>query len=264
MRYILQLIPFFLTLSISAQKPDSWQGKQCAVVLTYDDGLNVDLTNAIPALDSLGLKGTFYIADYFGRLEGQIPKWKLAAAKGHELANHTIFHPCMGGMPGREFVVPEYDLNNYTFRRLTEEIKAMNALLKAIDGKTKRTFAFPCNDTKLHDTPYIDRLKDEFIAARAVRSEMVSLAHTDLYDLPSYMINGQSGDELIALVKEAMSRHSLLIFLFHGVGGDHALNVSLEAHSKLLHFLAQNRKIVWTAPMVDVAEYIRRYQTHKK
>ena len=108
------------------------------------------------------------------------------------------------------------------------------------------------------------RLKAEFIAARAVRSEMVSVAHTDLYDLPSYMINGQSRDELIALVKEAMLRHSLLIFLFHGVGGDHALNVSLEAYSKLLHFLAQNKKIVWTAPMVDVAAYIRKYQAHKK
>ncbi|MDB5192875.1 MAG: polysaccharide deacetylase [Segetibacter sp.] len=100
-----------------------WQNKQAAVVLTYDDALNVHHTHAIPALDSVGLKGTFYISDYFGGLREQLPKWRSAAAKGHELANHTVYHPCTGGLPGRAFVKPDYDLNNYTIRRITDEIK---------------------------------------------------------------------------------------------------------------------------------------------
>ena len=49
---------------IIAQTSTTWNGKSCAVVLTYDDALNVDLNNVIPALDSVGLKGTFYISDY--------------------------------------------------------------------------------------------------------------------------------------------------------------------------------------------------------
>ena len=81
-----------------------WKNKQCAVVLTYDDALNVHLSNAIPALDSFGLKGTFYISDYFGGLKAQLPKWKAASANGHELANHTVYHPCLGNLPGRQFV----------------------------------------------------------------------------------------------------------------------------------------------------------------
>jgi sialate O-acetylesterase len=79
-----------------------WNGKQAAVVLTYDDGLNVHLSNAIPALDSANLKGTFYISDYFGGLQGQLTRWKTAAVHGHELANHTVYHPCEGGRPGRD------------------------------------------------------------------------------------------------------------------------------------------------------------------
>jgi sialate O-acetylesterase len=78
-----------------------------------------------------------------------------------------------------------------------------------------------------------------------------------LYNINCYGINGQSGDELIALVKQAMANHSLLVFLFHGVGGGHSLNVSLTAHSKLLHFLKENEKDIWVAPMTDIAEYIR-------
>ena len=143
------------TFVLNAQTSTTWNGKSCAVVLTYDDGLNIDLTNVIPALDSLGLKGTFYISDYFDGLNAQIFQWRKAAAEGHELGNHTVWHPCEGGRPGREFVQPESDLNNYTVARMVKEIKTMNNILKAIDGKTERTFAYPCGDMKIHDTAYL-------------------------------------------------------------------------------------------------------------
>jgi peptidoglycan/xylan/chitin deacetylase (PgdA/CDA1 family) len=107
------------------------------VVLTYDDGLNVHLSNAIPALDSVGLKGTFYISNYFNGLQPQIPEWRKAAAAGHELANHTIWHPCEGGRTGREFVTADYDMRNYTVRRMTDEIRTMNNLLPASTEKRK-------------------------------------------------------------------------------------------------------------------------------
>ena len=242
---------------LNAQTATTWNGKSCAVVLTYDDGLNVDLNNVIPALDSVGLKGTFYISDYFDGLKDQIFKWRKAAAEGHELGNHTVWHPCEGGRPGREFVKPESDLNNYTVARMVKEIQTMNNILKAIDGKEERTFAYPCGDMKIHDTAYLDGLKNEFIAARGVAPAMQTIDKVDLYNIDCYGINGQTGDQLIDLVKQAMKTHTLLVFLFHGVGGEHSLNVSLEAHSALLHFLQQNEKDIWIAPMIDVAKFIK-------
>jgi len=198
----------------------SWNNKRCAVVLTNDDTLNVHLSNALPVLDSTGLKATFYISDYFGGLYNQIPTWKKAAANGHELGNHTMFHPCAWGI-GRECVNPDYDLNKYSFKRITDEIRAMNNLLTAIDGKTKRTFAFPCNDTKIRDTSYFTPLIPDFNGARAVRDEFPKIENTDVYNLPSILVNGQSGTQLIALVKDALAKGTLVIFLFHGVGGEH-------------------------------------------
>ncbi|MBD0288741.1 MAG: polysaccharide deacetylase family protein, partial [Flavisolibacter sp.] len=126
------MISFFLItislipVNVYTQTNTPWQGKKCAVVLTYDDGLNIHLAKVIPALDSVKLKGTFYISDYFNGLNAQIPGWRKAAAKGHELANHTVWHACEGGRAGREFVKGDYDLRYYTIRRMTDEIRTMN------------------------------------------------------------------------------------------------------------------------------------------
>jgi peptidoglycan-N-acetylglucosamine deacetylase len=253
------LLTVCIFINANAQTNTTWNGKKCAVVLTYDDGLNIDLTHVVPALDSVGLKGTFYISDYFNGLNAQIPGWKKAAVKGHELANHTLWHACEGGREGREFV-KDYDLRFYTVKKMTDEIRAMNNILKAIDGRDKRTFAYPCGDEKIHDSDYIEPLKNEFVAARGVRAEMQTIDKVNLYDIDCYMINGQTGEQLIDLVKQAEQKNALLVFLFHGVGGEHSLNVSLDAHSKLLHYLKQKQKDIWTAPMIDVAQFIRNYQ----
>ncbi len=260
---VLVLAMCLFAFNINAQTSTIWNGKSCAVVLTYDDGLNVDLNNVIPALDSVGLKGTFYISDYFDGLKDQIFKWRKAAAEGHELGNHTVWHPCEGGKPGREFVKPDVDLNNYTVSRMIKEIRTMNNILEAIDGKTERTFAYPCGDMKIHDTAYLDRMKNDFIAARGVAPAMQTIDKVDLMNVDCYGINGESGDQLIDLVKQAMNTHTLLVFLFHGVGGEHSLTVSLDAHSQLLHFLQQNERDIWIAPMIDVAKYIQQYQQKK-
>ncbi|AEW02405.1 polysaccharide deacetylase [Niastella koreensis] len=247
----------FLATNVSAQNNQPWKGKKCAVVLTYDDGLDIDITNVLPALDSLGLKGTFYVADYQGHLQSQIPAWRAAAAKGHELGNHTLFHPCEGGRPGREFVTADYDMNKYSMRRITNEILAMNAVLTAIDGKTNRTFAFPCGDNKIHDTAYLDSLRKDFTGARGVAGDIPTIDHVDLYNMPGYGANNDSGESMIQWVMEAEAKRGLLVIVFHGVGGGHDLNVSLHAHSVLLHYLKQHEKDIWIAPMVEVATFIR-------
>src|SRR5688572_33187847 len=87
---------------------------------------------------------------------------------------------------------------------------------------------------RIGDSLYLD--KKEFVAARGVKSELVTIDKVDLYNAGSFVINSQSGKELIALVRQAMETKSLLVFLFHGVGGEHGLNVSLEAHRELLQF----------------------------
>jgi sialate O-acetylesterase len=78
------------------------------------------------------------------------------------------------------------------------------------------------------------------------------------------VVNGQTGEQLIALVQQAMEAHSLLVFLFHGVGGEHNLNVSLPAHRQLLAFLQKHRQQLWVAPFLEVARHVKDYQQGAK
>lgn len=256
------LLSLFLlsTKMVSAQDSTSWNHKQCAVVLTYDDAIDVDLDNVLPVLDSLNLKATFYLIGSSPVVNKRIDEWRRAAKEGNELGNHSLYHPCDGSLPGRSFVTPDNDLSKYTVYRAVSEIKTNNTLLKAIDGKDLRTFAYPCGDLKIGNVYFYDQLKNEFAGARGVSPGLQTVQQVDLTNIDCYGINGRSADYMIDLVKKAMQTHTLLVFLFHGVGGGHNINVDLNAHSKLLHYLKDNENNIWIAPMVQVAEYIKKNQ----
>jgi len=233
-----------------------WKGKKCSVVLTYDDALNVHLDNVIPVLDSLNLKGTFYITASSDAAANRINDWRKAAVNGHELGNHTLYHPCDASAPGMSWVKPEYDLSKYSLLKIQDEIKMCNTYLKAIDGKTKRTFAFTCGHKKVIEGEFIQTLSNEFIAARSVREEMHNLDEQKLMDIDCYSMVEKTGDQMIELVKQAQKYGKLLVLLFHGVGGEHSLNVSKEAHSQLVHYLKENEKDIYIDTMFNVAEHI--------
>ena len=87
---------------------------------------------------------------------------------------------------------------------------------------------------------------------------MHSLDEQDLMDIDCYGMAGETGEKMISLVKQAQQSGKLLVFLFHGVGGEHALNVSNQAHSQLLHYLKENEKDIYIDTMLNVAEHIKK------
>jgi len=263
MRKIFLFLTLGLLVSLCslAQSSLVWNGKKCAVVITYDDAYNQQLDNAVPVLDSLGLKATFYITAFSTSMQSRLNDWRKLATDGHELGNHTLYHPCIADKPGREFVPADYKLNNYSVKRMVDEVRMTNLFLQALDGKTKRTFAFTCGDMKIGDSSFINAMKDDFVAARAVRNEMHTINKIDLYNVDCYMVNNNTSEEMIGWIKKAVETNSLLVILFHGVGGGNGLDVSLAAHRQVLTYLKQNEKDIWVAPMIAVAEYVKKYQS---
>jgi peptidoglycan/xylan/chitin deacetylase (PgdA/CDA1 family) len=261
MRKLYNLLACLIALSAStgtmSQTARTWNQKSCAVVLTYDDAINADLDNILPALDSLNLKATFYLIGSSPVVVNRMEEWRKAARNGHELGNHSLFHPCDGSLPGRNWITADNDLSKYTVNRAVAEIRQTNTLLQAIDGKTRRTFAYPCGDQTIRDTFFYAGLRKDFVAARGVRGALDSINTVNLDNVDCYAMNGNTAEQMIALVNQAMKTHTLLVFLFHGVGGGHAINVGLQEHSQLLHYLKDHEKDIWIAPMVEVASYIR-------
>lgn len=257
---IVLLLLQLVLLQAPAQSNGPWNNKKAAVVLTYDDAVNQHLDNALPVLDSLGLKATFYITGYSASVRQRLNEWRALAVRGHELGNHTLYHPCVGGQ-GREWVRPEYDMRHYTIQRMVDETRMNNVFLQALDGKTRRTFAFTCGDMKIGDSSFIGLMKNDFVAARAVRAEMHTIDKVDVYNVDCYYVNGQTAAQMEEWVKKAIETKSLLVILFHGVGGGNSLNVEVGEHRLFLQYLQQHEKELWIAPMIEVAEYIKKYQT---
>jgi hypothetical protein len=240
--------------------PFPWpSGARAAVALTYDDGLDVHLDNVAPDLDSAGLKGTFYLPGHSESLARRLPEWRALALRGHELGNHALFHPCLRNPPeggDRSWVRPEYALEGYTVPRIVDEVTVMNTLLLALDAQSERTFAYNCTDTTAGGVSYVDAMRPLFLAAR-VGGDRVA---TDVYALdpmlvPSWAVEGASGEEMIAFVEKAMAAGGLAVFQFHGVGGGY-IAVSRDAHRALVGWLAAHRDLVWTDTFRRVMAYV--------
>lgn len=245
----------------AAEPPRSFPwpgGAKAAVVLTYDDAMDTHLDHAAPDLDAAGLRGTFFVPGHSASLARRLPEWRALGLRGHELANHAIFHPCLRRPPGlaeREWVKPEFALEGYTAERIRAEAAAMSTTLLALDGETVRTFAYNCGDTTAGGESYVEALRPLFLAARAGEDRIVADPRAvDPMLVPSFMPEGASGEQLIAFAKRAVDAGGLAVFMFHGIGGEW-ISVSREAHRDLLAWLAASRRDVWT-------DTFRRVMTH--
>jgi peptidoglycan/xylan/chitin deacetylase (PgdA/CDA1 family) len=231
-------------------------GAKAAVSLAYDDALDSQLDNAIPALDRAGLKASFYLTLGSESVRRRMADWRAAAANGHELANHTLFHQCSGAGPDRGWVEVENDLDTTSAARLVAQIRLGNTMLHAIDGRHERTFTTPCGDRRARGEDYLGLIKGDFVAikfsAGGVVADMASLdPHAVGVEVPSDV----SGAQLIDLVERAARAGTMANLTFHGIGGEH-LSVSRQAHDELLAHLAANRNIYWTDTFINIMRYV--------
>jgi peptidoglycan-N-acetylglucosamine deacetylase len=255
-----RLILFFLLLSTvaTAQHKIKWpHHKKAVIVLTYDDALDSQLKTAIPQLDALHLKGTFFLT---GELNSNnILKWRKAAKKGHELANHTLFHPCLSTtMPDNSVNAAE----RYTIFQILREIYTMNSMLYAIDGKSTRTYAYPCTETEVGGKSYIDSLrKTGMIKYARIGGDVDDAIITNFKKLdpmliPSYGLEEDTpASKLIDFVKKVKQSGGMGIFMFHGIGGDF-ITTSSKAHRELLEYLAENKQEIWVTTFQQAMDYI--------
>lgn len=263
MRVTVLALAVGLAVSAAAQdKQFRWPGgARAAVVLTYDDGIDAHLDHAVPDLEAANLRGTFYVPGNSTSLRKRLEEWRGIARRGHELGNHTIFHPCLRHEPGRErtWVEPERQLERYSVDRIAGEVAVMNTLLHAVDGLDVRTMAYTCGDETAGGASYVDSIRPLFTAARAYKNAFKGLADPrtlDPYRVPTWALNMNTGAEMIAWVEQAMESGSLAVFTFHGVGGGHKFDIGREDHRKLVAWLDANRGRVWTAPFVKVMEHV--------
>lgn len=229
-------------------------GAKAAVSLTYDDALNSQLDNAVPELKRLGMKATFFLTE--ANAHWRLSDWEALARDGHEVANHTVSHPCA--------------LSGYTAKRLEQaEVDAMEGYIDShFSANRERTFAYPCGylgvghgGRRVRYARYRRILeRDNVVAARTTAGgpnhpEAVVADPLYLHAFePTY--DGDTVEPALRYLNEAVAQGGWAILVFHDVlpewrsDGD----ASLATHKKILQRVAELD--VWCAPMGQVFDYV--------
>lgn len=230
-------------------------GKTAAVTLTYDDGLDGQLAHAIPLLDSKGIKATFFIASFAGvdhdwalpnansALSARHNAWLAASKTGHEIAGHTVNHPCTTAInPGQS---AGFRLEDYDLTKIKAELDDSKVRLARIGGAEPFTFGYPCYSDLLgvgartatmvtvlgkqmaQGTVFTTEVDSRFLASRGSTEAIADPTKVDLHSVP-HMVAGPRTDtdatptldQLKAVVDMTVAQHGWVVFLIHGVAGD--------------------------------------------
>jgi hypothetical protein len=240
--------------------PDQIRG---AVSLTYDDGLPIHYTLVDPLLRQHGLLATFY-PTIQSDLRLHPGNWGRLAAVGHELGNHTVFHPCRQVSSDPYLWLDDrYDLGTYTPAHMRSELEVANLVLHLLDGLTERSYGSTCNDMTIGrgvmEEPLEPLLADLFVAARGkLTNQIAQPGHDfDLFNVGCIGGDGCSLEDLTQLVEQTRDSRGWALLMFHGVGaGTNNLYLDADVHEDFIGWLARQQDI-WTAPVRTIAQYIR-------
>jgi len=249
--------------------------EKAIVTLTFDDALDSQLDEALPRLDAAGLRATFFVNVNAPSLGRRAHEWRRVGETGHELGNHSLLHP---GRAHKPWTVPGCRLEDYTLERMRVELQTANRVLQALDGRDRRTFAFPSSDPMVgraglvrwaqrrlglertrvgawvkrrrfdpgsRRRDYTPVIRELFPAARcgSTGHPLPPSALADRHRVPALVGDDRAEAQLLGLVDEAIERTAWAVFVFHGVGGGRDRFCAAETFGALVRRLAEDDRI---------------------
>jgi sialate O-acetylesterase len=208
------------------------------ICLTYDDALPVHREAVAPLLAERGLRGTFYTPAACDDLYSHVADWRKVVAMGHELGNHSCFHPCRTRADWDW--KPPYRLEEYTRARIHDEFQLANHILHLIDGRTERSYGATCSDLTVgNDESFVDDIRDLFTAVRSGHTDQ-PLVGAMPFVAPVLFVDFKRADEVIAVIKSMHGQNNgWLILGMHGVGaGTHNNFMDADEHRHLIDWIA--------------------------
>ncbi len=230
------------------------EDRRAAVSLTYDDGLNGQLDIAAQQLAAHGFKATFFLTEQ--NMQARLADWQALARQGHEIADHTVDHPC----ELRPFTAASFE---------KKELKPMEAFLEANFGPAhRRLYAYPCGATELgrrgrlntRQSRYLRLLRHDFKAARIVdggpNDPRLALRFRYLLQASAPTYDTDDTKPALDYVASAVARGYWAILIFHDIVEQRRETgeTSRATHQAILDWIA--RQPVWCAPMGEVFDYV--------
>ncbi len=249
----------------SLEKSDfQWpEGKKMGLSLSFDDARITQVENGIPLFDKYGIKVTFYVSpdDMLKKKE----EWKKAAMNGHDIGNHSVFHPCSGNF---KWTRP-YSLEDYTLATMYSDLDSANKIIKDVVGVAPVSFGYPCGQKFVgrgtNVKSYVPLISAMFETGRGWRDEGPNdPAFCDMAQLTGMELDGKAFEEIKKLIDEAKSTGQWLILAGHeiNVGGSATSRLStLEAICK---YASDPSNGIWIDNVHNIASYINKKRGETK
>ncbi|SOE19623.1 Polysaccharide deacetylase [Spirosomataceae bacterium TFI 002] len=254
------LLAFVISPSslLGQDKSFTWpDGKKIAISFSWDDGRESQVKVGTPILDKYGVKATFYIVPSLtlGAKDG----WQKAADNGHELANHTLMHPCSGNfLWARGNALEGYDL-----KKMEAELLEANKEIEKLYGVKTNDFAYPCGQTFVNrgteTRSYVPVVAKNFVSGRTWLDEVPNdPAFCDLAQLTGVEMDNKSMEDIMALIEMTRKDGLWLVLAGHDIGENGVIQTThAEMLEKLLPYLLENSNEIWVAPVGEIADYVK-------
>ena len=258
--FLFSIVQVFLATALFAQGDASdfqWpKGKEAALSLSWDDARlsNVDVGTAL--LKKHDVKATFYVVP--SSVQTRLAAWKEAVKEGHEIANHTLYHPCSGNFPWAR----DKALENYNLAAMRAELLSANAQLEEMLGVTPTSFAYSCGQTFVgrgeETQSYVPLIADLFTSGRGWLDEASNdPSFADLAQLQGVEMDGKDFEkEIKPLLETARKEGSWLVLAGHEIGDGGAQTTRIDMLEELFAYINKPKNKIWTAPVGTIAEYV--------
>lgn len=254
------LVSVFISKNVLAQQDKQtflWpDGKQMAISLTFDDARPSQVDAGTELLNQYGVKATFVVVP--SSVEKRLDGWKKAVADGHEIGNHTLYHPCSGNFPWSR----QTALENYTLKQMKKELTDANKRIEELLGTKPTVFAYPCGATFVgrgkNTKSYVPLIAELFIAGRGWLDEGPNdPAFCDFAQLTGMEMDGKDFDQILPLLKNAKNTGAWLVLAGHEMGESGSQTTRLSMLKKLIEYAQDPANGIWIAPMGTVAKYVQ-------
>ena len=269
--HMLIILAFFILFSLTSsfgqnygnytdgfEKKFSWpEGKKMAISLTFDDARLSQIDTGIPLLDKYGVKATFYISP--GSMLQRTEGWKKAILNGHDIGNHSVYHPCSGNFAWSR----NKALEEYTPERMRSELDSANRIITEVLGTTPVSFAYPCGQTftgrSISARSYVPLVASMFESGRGWLNEAPNdPSFCDMAQLNATELDGKSFDQVLKMIETAKIAGGWLILAGHEMNIEGYQTSRLETIEAICKYAADPANGIWIDNIHNVASWVKK------
>ncbi len=248
-RLITFLVAIFVTSQVFAQSiatgytVGTWSGfRTAAATFTFDDDAPSHISVVAPEFDSRGYNATFNVVVNWMNQANQWTAFQKLAAKGHEIASHTVTHS--ENTPSSELSSSKTTIN------------------QKITGQDCNTIAYPyCNVPS--DAA---ALAANYIGGRICDGQVMGKTPSDYFRISAITTGSEAGfasaSNFTSSMQSAISKGGWVVFLTHGITGETNGNATysptpISAITGALDWAKENDSKVWVATFRDAILYAK-------